>query len=472
MTNETKPITKDGNSSAMDDSYSTTTENDDDNIMLQAHESHVIGENLSDSYALMNFIKGNIGTGMLSMPVVLRYAGLWTGFFLIILSGALATYLMAVLVRVSRSVRDKNHLDHSKMDYTETVFSVFKYGPTCLRKPKGKIKHTVNVFLIITQTGFCCVYILFLTENIRYFLYGFFPHLPLNFYVVAVLTSLCFVPMCLFSNMRILSRLATLANFATLLGSLLIFIYLFSTGLKPLDTLPAITELRGILIAFGIVMFSFEGISLVLPIESKMANPSNFTHPFGVLNVGMTVVVCLNVAFGFFGFLRFGEDAQGTITLNIPEDPYWFSPVKPLFVLAIVVSYLLQFYIPAAIFTRLMEKLKCHRDASDRRRYIHEKLMRVALVLLSCLAVITIPKLELMISLIGAFASSVLALILPPVLEIVHLWEQRAQIPGFWFRVFAKHVIIIAIGLGAFLGGTVATLFQLIDSFYSPNPPE
>lgn len=474
MTGEIKPLSTDRNSSTVtdDDSCDATIEDDEDNIMLQAHEPHVMGENLSDSYALMNFIKGNIGTGMLSMPVVLRYAGLWTGFFMIIFAGALATYLMAVLVRVSRSVRLRNHLDHSKMDYTETVFNVFKYGPTRLRRLKGKIKHTVNVFLIITQTGFCCVYTLFLTENIRYFLYGLFPHLPLNFYVVSVLTSLCFVPMCLFSNMRIFARLATLANFATLLGSLFIFIYIFSTGLKPLNSLPVFTELRGILISFGIVMFSFEGISLVLPIESKMASPSMFAHPYGVLNVGMTVVVCLNVAFGFFGFLRFGEDAQGAITLNIPEYPYWFSPVKPLFIIAIVVSYLLQFYIPAAIFTRLMEKLKCHRDASDRRRYIHEKLMRIALVLLTCLAVITIPKLELMISLIGAFASSVLALILPPVLELVHLWDHRAQIPGFWFRVFPKHVVIIAVGLGAFLGGTMATLLQLIDAFGPPTPPK
>ncbi|KAG5445010.1 Proton-coupled amino acid transporter 2, variant 2 [Clonorchis sinensis] len=326
----------------------------------------------------MNFIKGNIGTGVLSMPVVLRYSGLWTGFFMIIFAGSVASYLMRVLVRTSRSVREKYNLDHSKMDYTETVFYVFKYGPPRLRKPKGKIKHTVNVFLIVTQIGFSCVYTLFITDNLRY----------------------------------------------------------------------------------------------VLPIESKMAHPEFYLHPFGVLSVGMTIIISLNAAFGFFGYLKFGEKAEGTITLNIPHYPWWFSPVQPLFIVAIYFTYLLQFYIPASIFARLMEKLRCHREASERRRYINLKVMRALLVMFAYVMVITIPKLDLMISLIGAFASSILAFILPPVLEIVHLWEDRHRIKWFWLTVVVKHTFFISIGLLSFVGGTVATLLQLIEAFNTPDQPK
>ncbi|KAA3674051.1 solute carrier family 36 (proton-coupled amino acid transporter), partial [Paragonimus westermani] len=375
-----------------DNSSVHSADEDGENIMLQTHDPHVMGDHLKESQALMNFIKGNIGTGMLSMPVVLRYAGLWTGFFMILIAGSMAAYLMKVLVRTSRSIREQ---------------------------------HTVNLFLIVTQIGFSCVYTLFITENIRYFIHGFFPQLPVSFYLVAFLVCLALTPMCLCSDMRVFARISAVANVATLLGSILIFIYLFTSGLQPLDSLPVITNPQGMLVAFGIVMFSFEGISLVLPIESKMENPDSYIHPCGVLNVGMIIIIALNVAFGFFGFMRFGEDAKGTITLNIPEYPYWFSPVKPLFIIAIMVTYLLQFYIPASIFSRLMEKLRCHREASDRRRYINLKLMRIGLVMFAYLMVVTIPKLDLMISLIGAFASSMLAFILPPVLELVHLWERR-----------------------------------------------
>ncbi|VDP90977.1 unnamed protein product [Echinostoma caproni] len=202
------------------------------------------------------------------MPVVLRYAGLWVGLVMILCAGTLAAYLMHVLVRVAHSVRTRHSLELNKMDYTETVFMVFKYGPLKLRKPKGKIKHIVNLFLIITQIGFSCVYTLFITENTRHFLRFFFPEMPLNFYVVALIVCLLLIPMCLTSNLRVMAHVAAIANVATLIGTGLIFGYLFSSKLTPVSELPAYTNTKGVLIAFGIVMYSFEGISLVREIKT------------------------------------------------------------------------------------------------------------------------------------------------------------------------------------------------------------
>ncbi|KAA0183803.1 Proton-coupled amino acid transporter 1 [Fasciolopsis buskii] len=453
------------------DNVSLDSEHSGENIMIQTQDPHSLGENLTEAHALMNFIKGNIGSGILSMPVVLRYAGLWTGLVMILFAGILATYLMHVLVRVANSVRLRHALELNNMDYTETVFNVFKYGPYKLRKPKGKIKHAVNLFLIITQIGFSCVYTLFITENTRFFLGWFYKGTPLNFYIVALIVCVLLVPMCLTSNLRILAHVAAIANVATLIGTVLIFAYLFWSGLGRVTELPAFTNTQGVLVAFGIVMYSFEGISLVLPIQSKMAHPEVYSHPCGVLNCGMISIVCMNALFAFFGYLRFGDKAVGSITLNIPEYPFWFAPIKPLFVLAIVVTYLLQFYIPASIFSRLMEKLRCHREASDRRRYVHIKLMRVALVMFAYIMVVAIPKLELMISLIGSLASSMLAFVLPSVLEVVHLWPERNSISWFWLTILTKHTVIILIGLISFLGGSVATMMQLIEAFGKPENP-
>ncbi|TGZ58118.1 hypothetical protein CRM22_009741 [Opisthorchis felineus] len=443
------------------------TEEENSNIMTELEDACAVSSNLSEAHTLMSFLKCNIGTGMLSMPVVLKYCGLWTGFFLIFVAGVISAYLMHVIVRTARSVVERHNLDRSKMDYTETVFSVFKYGPVPFRKSKGKIKHMVNAFLIVVQIGCLCVYLLFLTENIRYFVRSFLPDQPQNFYLIGFLVTLLLIPLCWSLDMRILARLSLIANIATMIGTILVLAYLLTAGLQPYNTFPAYTNFQNLLIGFSIVIFAFEGIGMVLPIENKMAHPRGYTDLSGVLNVGMVVVVCVCASVGFFGFLNAGDNAQGSITLTIPERPFWFAPIKPLFIFAILVSYLVQYYIPAIIFARLMEKLRCHREASEKRRFIHIKTMRVSLVLFTYLMVITIPKLDLMISLVGAWSSSVLAFVLPSVLEVVHLWSERHLLKYFWLKVVVKDVLFIVIGVIAFVGGTVATVMQLIQSLQS-----
>ncbi|CAH8519891.1 unnamed protein product [Heterobilharzia americana] len=427
MANVHKNTNELGNS---EDNQSTTSQNDHENG-LRAQNPHSVGRNINDYQALMSLIKGNIGTGILSMPVVFKYAGLWTGFAMIIVAGILSTYLMHVLLRTANAAQSKYGWDRSKIDYAEAVFVVLKYGPEKLRKWKGKVKHTVNGFLIVTQVGFCCVYTLFITENIRYFLMSFFPHLNTNVYLVGFVVCLILIVMNFKSSMRVVTYLSGLANICTIIGMILIFGYLFSSGLHSVNQFPAITNFKGLLISFSIVMFSFEGISLVLPIHSRMSDPRGYGSWCGVLNTGMMIVVCLNLAIGFYGFLRFGENSEGSITLNIPQIPYWFAPVKPLFIVAMFISYLLQYYVPASIFSRLMEKLKCHREASNRRRYINLKAMRISLVIFSYAAAVLIPRIDLMISLMGSFAGSLLGFILPAVLELIFLWPEHDQIQSF-----------------------------------------
>lgn len=52
-----------------------------------------------------------------------------------------------------------------------------------------------------------------------------------------------------------------------------------------------------------------------------MATPQDFGGITGVLNTGMTVVTCLYVAVGFFGYLKYGDAVKvGSITLNLPSN--------------------------------------------------------------------------------------------------------------------------------------------------------
>lgn len=51
-----------------------------------------------------------------------------------------------------------------------------------------------------------------------------------------------------------------------------------------------------------------------------MATPKAYLKPFGIMNMGMAIVLGLYIILGFFGYWRYGDDAMGSITLNIPQE--------------------------------------------------------------------------------------------------------------------------------------------------------
>ena len=57
-----------------------------------------------------------------------------------------------------------------------------------------------------------------------------------------------------------------------------------------------------------------------MPLENNMKTPQHFIGCPGVLNIGMSVVVTLYTAVGFFGYLKYGSHTKAAITLNLPVE--------------------------------------------------------------------------------------------------------------------------------------------------------
>lgn len=75
-----------------------------------------------------------------------------------------------------------------------------------------------------------------------------------------------------------------------------------------------------IVINFSTSLFAMEGIGVVMPIENEMLKPNQFLGCPGVLTIAMSAVVALFAFVGFTGYLSFGEDVRGSLTLNLPHD--------------------------------------------------------------------------------------------------------------------------------------------------------
>lgn len=71
-----------------------------------------------------------------------------------------------------------------------------------------------------------------------------------------------------------------------------------------------------------------------------------------------------------------------------------------------------------------------------------------------------VPYLDVLISLVGAFASSALALMFPPLIEFLTLYREKGVIVKL---TLVKDVLIFIFGIVGFITGTYASLVQLVE---------
>jgi proton-coupled amino acid transporter len=72
-----------------------------------------------------------------------------------------------------------------------------------------------------------------------------------------------------------------------------------------------------------------------------MKEPEAYGGLNGVLNTGMYLVTILYFFVGFFGYIRYGSDARGSITLNLPNDNKYITDSLPfIFYLFISIDYI------------------------------------------------------------------------------------------------------------------------------------
>ncbi|EEB19793.1 proton-coupled amino acid transporter, putative [Pediculus humanus corporis] len=422
---------------------------DDDNYNPVLHRS--LEHPTSNLDTLIHLLKGNIGTGILAMPDAFRNSGLIVGFFSTLIIGAICTHCMHILVKCSHRLCKKVRV--SSLGFSEVVEAAFEYGPESLQ-PMAKVsKSLVNLFLCVTQIGFCCVYFVFVAANIQ----EFFKHYDINHYRTTYLLILL-VPMIvlnLLKNLKFLTPVSIIASILTVSGLGITFYYMLH-NLPKASSVRYFSSWSQLPLYFGTAIYAFEGIGVVLPLENNMKTPQDFGGWTGVLNTGMVIVACLYTAMGFFGYLKYGDAVSlGSITLNLPQNEILAQLVKLTMALAIFLSFGLQLYVPVGIMWPILKD----RLQSENAQKYGEYLLRAVLVLFTFGLAIMIPDLSAVISLVGAGSSSTLAIIFPPVLEIITFWDSDL---GKYNWILIKDIIIIIFGFLVFGLGTYVSICNIV----------
>lgn len=388
----------------------------------------------------MHILKGNIGVGILGLPIAIKHAGVLVGPVVLAIVAVISVHCMHLIVLASHALCFRNNAD--SYDYGDVAEQLFlqHYG----ERGGYWARTCIDAFLVITQLGFCCTYFLFVAENLKS-LFGLFDVRLWILMIALPITLLVFIRK--LSTIAYMSAVANVLSFFGLVGT---YQYLFFHLNNPSNFAPN-GRVREFPLFFGTALFAFEGIGMVLPIENKMQRREDF---FWVLDLSMATVAILYIAMGFFGYLTFGDDIAATITLNLPKLPFYVI-VKLSYTLAIFLTYFIQFYVPTEILIPPLQK-----GLAKGCKTTIDVFMRLAMVIITCSLAISVPQLDNFISLIGATFAAGLALIFPPILYLMCFWKDN--LPKL---EIARCISVSLIGIIGMVTGTFVSIEAIMEGF-------
>uniref|UniRef100_A0A2A4IXC9 Amino acid transporter transmembrane domain-containing protein n=1 Tax=Heliothis virescens TaxID=7102 RepID=A0A2A4IXC9_HELVI len=272
-----------------------------------------------------------------------------------------------------------------------------------------------------------------------------FFHINLSVHAYLALLFPPILALAMVKNLKYLTPVSLIASIMTAWGLVITFYYILQ-DLPATNTVDAFSSWHQLPLYFGTAIYAFEGIGVILPLENNMKTPEDFGGWNGVLNTGMVIVAALYTAIGFFGYLKYGDNVLGSITLNLPNTLLAQS-VRAVMAASIFLSYGLQFYVPMNIVWPYMKS----KLTSEQALKHGEAVTRFVLISITFLAAALIPNLSGIISLVGAFSSSALALIFPPLIEIMTFWPDQL---GEHQWMLWKDISIIVFGVTGFAFGT------------------
>ncbi|VVC37497.1 Amino acid transporter, transmembrane domain [Cinara cedri] len=244
--------------------------------------------------ALLHLMKSSVGSGILAMPNAFKNGGLIFGLFGMAAVGILCTHCIYILV-VDAHISPEWHVS-IRIWILGLAFPILPLG----------IVRTLRLLIPFSAIATICV-LVGLGCTMTWMIIGVSP----------------------FASQRTVAA---------------------AVPLPDIGSLPWIAPVSHMPIFFTTVLFSMEGIGIILPIENSMHNPKHFLrgNPCGVLNAAMIIIVILYSVVGFLGYMRFGDAVKGSIALNLPNDLF-AETVKIMIMLSIVFSYGLQFCVPSEI---------------------------------------------------------------------------------------------------------------------------
>ncbi|KAJ2954570.1 hypothetical protein O0L34_g2859 [Tuta absoluta] len=429
----------------------------DKNDTFDPHEHRVIPKPTTYLDTMIHLLKGSIGAGILAMPQAMGRLGIIFAPILLIIIGIFATFCLQLLIS-SQYQLCKRH-KRGYMSFSKSMDFGLRDGPPFMRRLARPLYWSVESMLIIWQLGICTIYFVFVAANLQQVLAQFGVKINIRVLICIVLVPMILVN--LVKDLKMLAPMSFLSNVLISLGLILVAFYLIADDVQLSKGKLQMKDWKEIPNFIGTSLFALEAVGVVLALEYNMANPKQFRGICGLFNVGMVIVVLLYCLVGVFGYLKYGDKIQSSITLNLPTSEKKAIAAKLLFALAIVLSFPLQNFVAySMLFSRIKKK---YDSKGGCPRWI-DYLLRVMLVVGPFLLAVAVPQLGPFITLFGALCLSLLAMVFP---GIMHIAVRYNMVNGFGqlrWRLIGDIAIVIA-GMVIMIAGVSTAVKEITDEF-------
>ncbi|KAF2020529.1 hypothetical protein BU24DRAFT_416205 [Aaosphaeria arxii CBS 175.79] len=279
-----------------------------------------------------------------------------------------------------------------------------------------RLRSLILISITISQIGFVCAGLIFTADNFFSFLAAVSKSsMPVSVNALIGIQLVALVPLSFIRNISKLGPAALLADVFILIGLTYIYWYDISAIISMGGFNPTIELFnpRDFTLTVGSAIFTFEGIGLILPIQSSMKHPEHFRK---LLFIVMVIITIIFTSVGFLCYGTFGDRVSVEIINNYPQSSKLVNAVQFLYALAVMVGEPVQLF-PAL---RIIEnKIFGHRSGkADTLTKWKKNLFRTSMVLVcGLISAVGATNLDKFVALIGSFACVPLVYIYPAYLH-------------------------------------------------------
>ncbi|CAK9315434.1 unnamed protein product [Citrullus colocynthis] len=378
-----------------------------------------------------------VGAGVLGLPYAFKRTG-WIMSLLMLFSVAFLTYYcMMLLVYTRRKI--ESVIGFSKIN------SFGDLGYTICGSPGRLI---VDFLIILSQTGFCVGYLIFI-GNTMADVFNSPTAMDLSPKILGLAPKVAYVWGCFpfqlgLNSIQTLTHLAPLSIFADIVDLGAMVVVMVKDVLIIFKQSPSVEAFGGFSVFFygmGVAVYAFEGIGMVLPLESETKDKEKFGR---VLGLSMAFITFLYGTFGTLGYFAFGQDTKDMITGNL--GPGFISTVVKL---GLCIN----------LFFTLPLMMNPVYEIVERRfwggRYC--LWLRWLLVFLVSLVALLVPNFADFLSLVGSAVCCALAFVLPALFHFL-VFKQELDLKGWCLDIG-----ILVLGLVLGVSGTWSALVEIFS---------